>query len=192
MVVMGQIPDNLLGFEASGVVVRCGKDVSTLKIGDKICTLGHGMHRTAFKTKAAFCQKIPEDLSFEEAATTPLVHCTAHPALVNVARARPGQTILIHAAAGGVGQAAIQLSQHLGLEIFATVESAEKRELIESVDGIEPDHTFSSREPNFAKGVMRMTKQHCIHCVLNSLPPGKCCAKAGDVSLISEALSRSE
>lgn len=169
MVVMGQIPDNLLGFEASGVVVRCGKDVSTLKIGDKICTLGHGTHRTMFKSKAGFCQKMPEKLSFEQAATLPLVHCTAHHALVNVARARPGQTILIHAAAGGVGQAAIQLSQHLGLEIFATVGSAEKRELIEKVYGIESDHIFSSRDPSFAKGVMRMTKQKGVHCVLNSL-----------------------
>ena len=99
----------------------------------------------------------------------PLVHCTAHHALVNIARARPGQTILIHAAAGGVGQAAIQLAQHLGLEIFATVGSAAKRELIENLYGIEPTHIFNSREPSFAKGVMRMTEQKGVHIVLNSL-----------------------
>ena len=112
---------------------------------------------------------MPQELSFEEAATIPLVHCTAHHPLVNAARARPGQTILIHAAAEGVGQAVIQLSQDLGLEIFATVGSAEKRELIESVYGIEPDHIFSSRDPSFAKGVLRMTKQKGVRIVLHSL-----------------------
>ena len=169
MVVMGQIPDTLLGFEASGVVRRTGRAVIDFKIGDKICALGHGAHRTLFRNKALFCQKMPEGFSFEDAATLPLVHCTAYHALFHIAKPRAGQTILIHAAAGGVGQSAIQLAKHLGLEIFATVGSLEKRELIESLYGVQPDHIFSSRDLSFAKGVMRMTKGRGVDVILNSL-----------------------
>ena len=169
MVAMGQIPDNLLGFEASGIVSRVGKDVLRFSAGDRVCTLGHGAHRTLFRNKAQFCQPIPVGLSFEEAATIPLVHCTAFYSLVHIARVRRGQTILIHAAAGGVGQAAIQLARHFGLEIYATVGSQEKRQLIEEVYGIEPDHIFNSRDLSFAKGVMRMTKGRGVDCIINSL-----------------------
>ena len=169
MVAMGQIPDNSLGFEANGIVTRVGKDVSHIHPGDKVCTLGHGANRTLFRNKARFCQPIPVGLSFEEAAILPLVHCTAYYSLVHVARVRQGQTILIHAAAGGVGQASIQLARHFGLEIFATVGSEDKRQLIEEVYSIEPDHIFNSRDLSFAKGVMRMTKGRGVDCVINSL-----------------------
>ena len=169
MVVMGQIPDSLLGFEASGIVLRCGRNVTDFTAGDRICALGHGTHRTILRNKAAFCQKMPAGLSFEEAATIPLIHCTAYHALFNIAKPRAGQTILIHAAAGGVGQAAIQLANHLSLEIFATVGSPEKRELIEGMYGVQPDHIFSSRDLSFAKGVMRMTKGRGVDIILNSL-----------------------
>ena len=169
MVTMGQIPDSLLGFEASGIVAKCGRNVTQFKVCDKVCTIGHGAHRTIFRNKAIFCQPMPDGLSFEEAATLPLVHCTAFHALKNVARAQPGQTVLIHAAAGGVGQSAIQLAKHLGLEIFATVGSADKRQLIEDIYGVKPDHIFNSRDLSFAKGIMRMTNERGVDCILNSL-----------------------
>ena len=166
---LGQIPDNLLGFDASGIVTRVGKEVSSFKVGDEVCTLGHGTYRTHFRNKADFFQTIPEGLSFEEAATLPLVHTTAFHALVNLARVRPKQTILIHAAAGGVGQAAIQLAQHFDLEIYATVGSATKRELLRESYGIPEDHIFNSRDLSFAKGVLRMTGGRGVDCILNSL-----------------------
>lgn len=169
MVAMGQIPDSLFGFDASGVIARVGKSVRQFAPGDRVCTLGHGAHRTNFRNKAKFCQIIPEGLTFEEAATLPLVHCTAYHALVNVARIAPKQTILIHAAAGGVGQAAIQLAKHFDVEIFATVGSAEKREIIKEVHGVPDDHIFNSRDLSFAKGILRMTKGRGVDCVLNSL-----------------------
>ena len=169
MVVMGQIPDNLLGFDASGVITSVGRQVSSFKPGDKVCTLGHGAHRTSFRNKAAFCQMIPDGLSFEEAATLPLVHCTAFYALVHIARVQPKQTVLIHAAAGGVGQAAIQIAKIHKAEIFATVGSAEKRKLINDLYGIPEDHIFSSRDLSFSKGILRMTKGRGVDCILNSL-----------------------
>ena len=169
MVALNQIPDNLLGFEASGVVTRVGREVSYFKAGDKVCTLGHGTHRTHFRNKADFYQTIPDGLSFEEAATLPLVHATAYYALVRVAQICPKQTILIHAAAGGVGQAALQLAKHFDLEIFATVGSAKKREMLQEIYGIPSDHIFNSRDLSFTKGILRMTNGRGVDCVLNSL-----------------------
>ena len=169
MVAMGQIPDSMLGFEASGIITHVGQHVSSFKSGDKVCTLGSGAHRTIFRNKADFCQKIPDGLSFEEAATLPLVHCTAYYALVHIARVQPKQTVLIHAGAGGVGQAAIQIAKYHELEIFTTVGSAEKKTLIRDVYGIPEDHIFNSRDLSFVKGVLRMTDGRGVDCILNSL-----------------------
>ena len=169
MVVMGQIPDSLLGFEASGTILRVGSDVTGLSPGDQVCVLGHGAHRTVFRTKGKFCQRIPPHISQVEAATIPLVHATAYYALINIARVVKGQSILIHAAAGGVGQAALQLANHIGLEVFATVGSEDKRTLIHKEYNIPHDHIFNSRDLSFVKGVMRMTGGRGIDCILNSL-----------------------
>ncbi len=169
MVCMGQIPDKLLGFEASGIITRVGSGVTKFQPGDRVCTLGHGAHRGVFRNKAIMCQTIPAGMSFEEAACLPLVHCTAYHSLVNIARVRKGQSILIHAAAGGVGQAAIMLAQHFGMEIFATVGSPDKMALIQETYGIPDDHIFNSRDVSFVKGIMRMTNNRGVDCVLNSL-----------------------
>ena len=169
MVAMGQIPDSLLGFEASGTIIRVGSDVAGVSPGDQVCVLGHGAHRTVFRTKGKFCQRIPPHISYEEAATIPLVHATAYYALMYIARIRKGQSILIHAAAGGVGQAALQLANHVGLEIFATVGSEDKRTLIHKEYNVAYDHIFNSRDLSFAKGVMRITDGRGVDCILNSL-----------------------
>ena len=169
MVAMGQIPDSLIGFEASGTILRVGSDVAGLSPGDHVCVLGHGAHRTVFRTKGKFCQRIPPNISHIEAATIPVVHATAYYALMHIARIRKGQSILIHAAAGGVGQAALQLANHVGLEIFATVGSEDKRTLIHNEYNVPHDHIFNSRDLSFAKGVMRMTDGRGIDCILNSL-----------------------
>ena len=169
MVAMGQIQDSLFGFEASGTILRVGPEVGGLAPGDEVCVLGHGAHRTVFRSKEKFCHRIPPGITHKEATTIPLVHATAYYALMHVAQIRKGQSVLIHAAAGGVGQAALQLANHIGLEIFATVGSEEKRILIHEEYSIPHDHIFNSRDLSFAKGVMRMTGGRGVDCILNSL-----------------------
>ncbi|KAL4940592.1 hypothetical protein BDV06DRAFT_223966 [Aspergillus oleicola] len=169
MTAMGQIPDETVGLEASGVVRAIGKDVTRFQVGDRVCCLAHAAHKPLIRVPFVQCKRIPEHLSFEDAATLPMVHYTAYHALINLGRIRKGQIILIHAAAGGVGQAAIQVAQHYGLEIFATVGSDSKRELIKNVYGIKDDHIFNSRDLSFVKGLLRMTKGRGVDCVLNSL-----------------------
>ncbi len=169
MVAMGAIPDTTMGFEASGVITAIGSAVKRFKVGDSVCTLGHGAHSSLFCNKEAFTQSIPNGMSFDTAATLPLVHATAYNALVRVARAEHSKSILIHAAAGGVGQSAIQLAQHIGMDIFVTVGSEDKRRLLRETYGISDSHIFSSRDTSFAKAVKRITSGRGVDVVLNSL-----------------------
>jgi zearalenone synthase (highly reducing iterative type I polyketide synthase) len=166
---MGQIPDETVGLEASGIVRQVGASVTRFQAGDRVCCLAHAAHKPLIRVPVVQCKQIPEGMSFEDAATLPMVHYTAYHALVNLARVRKGQSILIHAAAGGVGQAAIQVAKHYELEIFATVGSESKRGLIKDVYGIPDDHIFNSRDVSFVKGLLRMTKGRGVDCVLNSL-----------------------
>jgi zearalenone synthase (highly reducing iterative type I polyketide synthase) len=158
-----------LGFDAAGIVRRVGPAVSKFGIGDRVVMFSPGAHRTIHRAKADFCQSIPDGLTLEEAATIPLVHGTAWYALVPLARARGGQSILIHAAAGGVGQAAIQIAQHLGMEIFATVGSDVKRSLLRERYGIPDNQIFGSRGLAFADEVRRATSGRGVDVILNSL-----------------------
>ncbi len=92
-----------------------------------IAAFGLATHTLA---RAGDVRRIPPDLSFDEAATLPVVFMTAWHALKNVARMRAGERILIHAGAGGVGMAAIQIAHHLGADVIATAGSPIKRALL--------------------------------------------------------------
>ncbi|KAJ4371953.1 hypothetical protein N0V83_003726 [Neocucurbitaria cava] len=169
MAAMGQLPDSKLGLDAAGVVHRVGSAVTKFKVGDRVAVYGHGAHRTIHRTREELCQLIPEGMTFEQAATVPAIHGTAWNALVRLARVQKGQSILIHAAAGGVGQAAIQIAKHFELEIFATVSSETKRSLLRDTYGVPDDHIFNSRGLSFVKGIKRMTGGRGVDVVLNSL-----------------------
>ncbi|KAI3391888.1 hypothetical protein diail_6656, partial [Diaporthe ilicicola] len=82
---------------------------------------------------------------------------------------RKGQSVLIHAAAGGVGQAAIQIAQHLGLTVYATVSSQEKRQLLTDVYNVPEERIFYSRDASFAKSIKRVTQGQGVDCVLDCL-----------------------
>src|SRR5262249_53601896 len=109
----------------------------------------------------------PRDIDFREAATIPITYLTAYYALCHLAHVRRGERVLIHAAAGGVGLAAIQIAQHLGAEVFATAGSDEKRDYLRKL-GVE--HVFSSRTLDFAEQIMEVTGREGVDVVLNSLP----------------------
>jgi zearalenone synthase (highly reducing iterative type I polyketide synthase) len=108
MACMALIPVNWLGQEASGIVIRTGSKATEFKPGDRVSTTNVGTHATKIRADYRAVAKIPDSLSFEDAAAVPVVHTTAYYSFVKVAKLRPGQSVLIHAAAGGVGQAAIQ------------------------------------------------------------------------------------
>ncbi|KAF2180797.1 KR domain-containing protein [Zopfia rhizophila CBS 207.26] len=168
---MGMLAVNGIGQEASGVVIRTGKlGAEFLKPGDRVSTLCvSGTHATITRCDYRVAQKIPDSMSFEEAAGIPVTHCTAYYALNKIAKLQKGQSILIHAAAGGTGQAAVQLAKHLGLAVFVTVGTDDKRHLMTDTYGIPDEHIFNSRDSSFVRGVKRMTQGRGVDCVLNSL-----------------------
>lgn len=168
LIALGVHDDTQLGLEFAGVVVKRGPDVPFLE-GDRVCGWSHGAMKTYVRCKAITAALLPADLSFETAAALPVAYCTAYHSLVQVAHIRRGDTVLIHSAAGGTGQAAIQIARLFGAEIFATVGNEEKRQVLKSEYGIAGNHIFSSRATTFRHAIKRATNGCGVDIILNSL-----------------------
>ncbi|TEA15218.1 Highly reducing polyketide synthase alt5 [Colletotrichum sidae] len=169
LVALGNLAEDKLGVDASGIVTRVGSAVADFRPGDRVMTASCDTFATYVRFPARGAMAVPEGMTFEEAASMPLVFLTAHYALVTAGSLARGETILIHAAAGGVGQAAIMIAQRRGADIFATVGSETKKQLIMAQYGIPADRIFSSRDTSFAGAVMRATGGRGVDVVLNSL-----------------------
>ena len=127
----GPTPPYIAGMEAAGVVESLGPEtVNAPPVGSRVVALGRGAHAELFSTDARACIVLPETMSFVEGAAFPVQYLTAYHTLVTLAHATRGETVLIHAAAGGVGTAAIQIAKLLGLRIVATASTPEKREKV--------------------------------------------------------------
>lgn len=161
---------NMVG-EVSGVVTAVGQDmVSRYKPGDRVFGFGASPFASQPRISGNLAHALPSGMPFADGAAISVVYATAYYSLFNAAKFRRGQSILIAAASGGVGQAAIQLAQHAGAsEIFVTVGSKAKRQLVMDSYGIPESHVFSSRGPGFKDGIMRLTNGRGVDCVLNSL-----------------------
>ncbi|UQA61054.1 type I polyketide synthase [Polyangium aurulentum] len=159
----GPVP---LGLECSGRVVAVGEGVDRVTVGQEVVAFAVGAFASHVVTPAVFVAPKPRDLSFAEAASIPVVFMTVHYAISRLARANPGERILIHTAAGGTGLAAVQLARFIGAEVFATAGSEEKREYLRSL-GIE--HVMDSRSLNFAREVADVTDGQGVDVVLNTL-----------------------
>ncbi|WP_299159570.1 type I polyketide synthase [Accumulibacter sp.] len=175
MYVMGLLPEEAvekgfagasLGLEFSGIVTRIGPRVSDFQAGDAVVGFGPSCFASHVVTLASAVVPIPENWTFEAAASVPTVFFTVYYALRHLADLQPGERVLIHGAAGGVGIAAIQLARHLGAEIFATAGSDEKRCFVRLLGA---DHVFDSRNLAFADDILAATDGEGVDVVLNSL-----------------------
>lgn len=101
MVSMGGVADTELGLDAAGIVKRVGKNVTLVRKGDRVATFQPGAYRTLLRTHQSLVAKLPDDISMEAGASLPTVYVTAYQALCVAARLTPGETVLIHSAAGG-------------------------------------------------------------------------------------------
>ena len=169
MVALGQIDAEFLGGECSSIVTKIGSSVNELAVGDRVCALCPGAFSTYTRCSATSVAVIPQEMSFSVAVSIPALYCTAYYSLFDIAHLCQGESILIHAAAGGVGQAAIFLSKMTGTEIFATVGSAEKKEFLKDTYGIPDDHIFYSRNVSFKKRILDATGDRGVDVVLNLL-----------------------
>lgn len=154
-----------LGLECAGEVVALGEGVEGFELGEPVVGLAPRCFGSFATTFAAHVVRKLESLSFEEAATIPVAFLTAYYGLHKLAKMSRGERVLIHAAAGGVGMAAVQLAQRCGAEVFATA-SAGKWGVLES-SGVK--HVMNSRTLDFADEVMRLTGGKGVNVILNSL-----------------------
>ena len=155
-----------LGDEFAGVIVAVGEGVTQFAPGQAVMGLASGSFGSYVATHTQLIVPKPASLSFEEAATIPIAFLTAYYALHKLAGLSAGQSVLIHAASGGVGMAATQIAQWLGAEIFATAGSPEKRSLLQS---LHIAHIMNSRTLDFSQEVLRQTGGQGVDVVLNSL-----------------------
>jgi NADPH:quinone reductase-like Zn-dependent oxidoreductase/SAM-dependent methyltransferase/NADP-dependent 3-hydroxy acid dehydrogenase YdfG/acyl carrier protein len=155
-----------LGSELAGEVLAVGEGVESVRAGDEVIALAADAFATHAIAGAALVVAKPRELTFAQAAALPNAFLTAHWALNTLGKMKAGERVLVHAAAGGVGLAAVQLAQRAGAEIFATAGSDEKRAYLRSL-GIR--HVFDSRSLGFSEQVLAATKGRGVDLVLNSL-----------------------
>lgn len=172
---MGMLPDEALengfsgpnmGIECSGIIRAVGSGVKNWKPGDEVLCFTPAGFSTTVVTKASAIARKPANISFAEGATIPVAFMTAWYSLKHLARMQPGESILIHGAAGGVGLAAIQIATYLGLTIHATAGSAEKHSFLRQL-GVK--NIYSSRSLAFAEEILERTNGQGVDAVLNSL-----------------------
>ncbi len=170
---LGLLPDEALengftgpsiGMECAGVVSAVGADVTDLRVGDRVVTFAANAFASHVVVDARMAARIPDDISTQAAATLPVAFLTAHYALVHLARLQPGETVLIHGGAGGVGLAALQIAKACGAKVIATAGTPDRRALLRTL-GV--DHVFDSRSVSFADDVRRVSQG--VDVVLNSL-----------------------
>ena len=166
MVALDLYPDEtkFLGLECAGVVTAAGK-VTNFQIGDEVMAIAPFSFSKYVTVNSLLAIAKPESFTFVEAATIPVTFLTAYYTLSHLAQLQPGEKILIHAAAGGVGLAAIQIAQQVGAEIWATA-SQGKWELLKSM-GV--TKIMNSRSLDFATEIMSATEGKGVDVVLNSL-----------------------
>lgn len=164
--VVGGLVGSQLGLECSGVVSRVGKSVTHVKAGDRVLAFSPNSFAGKVVTPKHCVEKIPEHLSFEEAATITLVYLTAYHCMFNLGQMDEGERLLIHSATGGVGLAAVALAQLRGIEIYATAGTEAKRNLLKKM-GVK--YVYDSRDIAFHDEIMRDTNGEGVDLVLNSL-----------------------
>ena len=141
--VLGMVETPWLGLELAGIVSEVADDVTTLAVGDRVLGLADSTFASTTTADARYLVRIPDGMRFQDAATIPLVFLTAYYALFDLGDLKADEKVLIHAAAGGVGMAAVQLAIWKGAEIYATA-SEPKWETLRSM-ALDDDHIASSR-----------------------------------------------
>jgi len=159
-----------LGGECTGLVTAVGPGVTDFTVGDRVVTMlaTTGCFRSHVIADVRFTAQLPPTLDFAEGATVPAAFVTALYGLEALAGLKAGERVLIHAASGGVGMAAVQLARAVGAEIYATAGTPTKRRVLTEL-GVE--HVFHSRDLAFADQIRGLTGGEGIDVVLNSLGP---------------------
>ncbi|WP_060879550.1 type I polyketide synthase [Streptomyces scabiei] len=169
LLTLGMYPEpGRLGSELAAVVAECGPGVEGLRPGDRVLGLAwRGAMGPLAVTDHRNLVRVPHGWTYPQAATVPTAFLTAWQSLVDVADLRPGETVLVHAAAGGVGMAALQIARHLGADVYATAHPTKHATL--RALGLDDSRIASSRDSDFEQRFRTMTAGRGIDVVLHSL-----------------------
>jgi NADPH:quinone reductase-like Zn-dependent oxidoreductase len=161
-------PPCVLGYEIAGEIESVGDGVDSLKPGDRVMAgTRFGGQAELVSVPAEQALPFPDDWSFEQATAVPVNYATAYVALITMGSLREGQRVLIHAAAGGVGTAAVQIARTVGAEIFGTA-SAPKHDAIRA-QGV--DHPIDYLTQDFAQEVRRITGGEGVDLIIDATGP---------------------
>ncbi|WP_413116312.1 SDR family NAD(P)-dependent oxidoreductase [Streptomyces sp. CY1] len=168
LITLGMYPgEAVMGTEGAGIVLETAPGITDLRPGDRVFgLLAEGAGPVVVVDRRTLAV-MPDDWSFVQAASVPAAFLTAYYGLVDLAGLRPGQSVLVHAAAGGVGMAAVQLARHLGAEVFGTA-GPTKWDVLRS-SGLPERHIASSRTTGFEARFREVTEGAGVDVVLNSL-----------------------
>ncbi|WP_030573506.1 type I polyketide synthase, partial [Streptomyces aureocirculatus] len=155
-----------LGMECAGVVTAVGPGVTAWSPGDRVFGLTPSALASHVVVEAQAVGRIPDGMSFTEAATLPVVFATIHHSLAHLARLAPGETVLVHGGAGGIGLAVLQYARLTGAKVIATAGSETKRDLLTALGA---DHVLDSRTLEFVARVRELTGGRGVDVVVNSL-----------------------
>ncbi|WP_199520539.1 SDR family NAD(P)-dependent oxidoreductase, partial [Kitasatospora sp. MBT63] len=168
LIALGMYPGGArIGAEAAGVVLETGPGVTALRPGDRVTGLVQGTLGPVAVTDHRLLIPIPAGWSYAQAATAPVAFLTAHHGLFGLAGLRAGERLLVHAATGGVGQAAVQLALASGVAVYATASPSKWRTLREL--GVPEERIASSRTLDFEESFRAATGGHGVDVVLNAL-----------------------
>ncbi|MFF8452850.1 beta-ketoacyl synthase N-terminal-like domain-containing protein, partial [Streptomyces leeuwenhoekii] len=156
-----------IGGDVAGTVLEVGAGVTNVAVGDRVLGLCPESFGPVAVTDHRFLTRMPDDWSFEQAAAVPITHTTAYYGLVDLAGVRPGESVLVHAAAGGVGIAAVQLARHLGAEVYGTASPGKWDTLRRH--GLDDAHIASSRTLEFEEAFTRTSGGRGMDVVLDCL-----------------------
>jgi NADPH2:quinone reductase len=155
------------GQEAAGVIVEVGTDVTTFKPGERVAYVGRlGSYAELASVPAAQLVKIPDELDFDQAAAAMLQGMTAHYLIRGSYPVKPGETVLIHAAAGGVGLLLVQLAKHFGARVIATAGTDTKAQLARDAGA---DEVIVYTEQDFETETRRLTDGQGVHAIYDGV-----------------------
>ncbi|WP_415840290.1 type I polyketide synthase [Nocardiopsis gilva] len=168
LIALGMYPGGgTIGCEGAGVVTETGADVAGLRPGDRVMGLFDGAFGPTAVTDGRRLTKVPDAWPDTLAAAVPVAYLTAYHGLLEVGALTKGESVLIHAATGGVGTAAVQLARYVGAEVFATAHPAKWPTL--RAMGLDDDHIASSRTSEFEERFRTVTAGRGVDVVLNAL-----------------------
>ncbi|KAK0129169.1 polyketide synthase [Cadophora gregata] len=165
---MGQNSYGHFGTDASGVVARVGSAITEVKVGDRVTVIVQGALKTFVRCPESMVQLMPDEMTYEVAASLPSDLVSAYHA-VSIGRLQQGESVLIHAGASGLGQAVIQMANHIGAQVYATVGALKERKHLMLTYQIPEDHILDLNNTSFGKVVRRLTNGRGVDLIINTI-----------------------